>query len=63
MDIDQDLVKIIFSELGKNGADLFGEFYSGSPLKEQVEGARSILTIVIGNTRTETLLKKFTIET
>lgn len=58
MDIDSDLVDIMFKELGKNSADLFVEFYQGFPRSEQVDGARSILTATVGKPRTDDLFNQ-----
>lgn len=57
-EINKDLVKIIGNELGQNTADLFVSFYDGFSLQEQVTGAKEILAVVVGNDRTNELLKK-----
>lgn len=59
LDIDKDLVSIIFRELGKRSADLFVQFYQGSPIEEQVQGARELLNTIVGELRTSKLLKNF----
>lgn len=58
MDVDEDLVKIIYDELGENTAELFVKFYRGFQKEEQIEGAREILGIIVGESRTNDLLKK-----
>ncbi len=59
MNIDQELVKIVFEELGKKSADLFTNFFQGSPKEEQVKAVRNILSTIVGESRTTELLKKF----
>lgn len=59
MDINADILRIIYNELGKNSADLFYDFYGDFPLSEQVQGASDLLRLVVGPSRTKDLLKAF----
>lgn len=61
MDIDGKLVKIINDELGEKSADLFVQFFHGFPHEEQIRGAKGVLTLIVGPSRTDELLKEHVI--
>lgn len=57
MVIYRQIVEIISQEMGKKTADLFIDFYSDFSKEEQIEGAKELLCSVVGEKRTEDLLK------
>lgn len=59
MDTSDALIQIIYNELGGKTAKTFSNFYGADPIEEQIQGAKSILTTIVGPVRTGELLHKF----
>lgn len=52
-----DILHVMYNELGESTGDVFREFYNNFPIEEQYKGAMEVLTKIAGPEKAEDLMK------